>query len=456
MPQIIAKLLTDLQESAKDVAEDAPGSTPRSIADAVSNASLAAPWSRAFVQLGGLDHIASILLTINLNALLPPEVAVETKESGQLMARCLQLLLQLFSCFAVVPVDINGGSSDGWRAFPSRMGSALRPAFVRRMLDVMACIAATALPSDDDLTSDSSAPPPPKSLTLSRSVSNASAASASSPAGKRVVTPGRALNASAASSSKGEAIGSANAADDDGLGLRGMFGGIDDDLDFASPSPAADDDEDEDEKETKEPALVAILRCAAGEILSAALFGPVVPFEFAGTDAKFAAAPAVEAAAEAEAVAAFRDYPDLGNVLALILLAPSEPRVRTTAIFAITGLSWHEAQMHPAPAPLPLTGFILSVLLANLRIAYTVPRFVTPFFYTVARILEVCVRERARVCVFARRFCFLQSSRTCRYTFVTGCGQWSWPVPIQPPHCACSLDCCAIIQSLKPVRMSAT
>lgn len=373
--QILTKHLDSIESPACDVAEAAANSTSVSVAVAGAAAVLQSEWSQAFIAHGGVAHLASAILSVDLNALLPPATSgAGGGESSSLSLQCLQLLLRTFSRFVVALSDdgAENPSVSGWRHFDdgSQPTEPLRPVFVRRMIEVLAAVAAITLPT----ATDADAPPPtPHALALCRSTSSASSkGGAPSPKKRQVRSSGDADAARSAA---------ANPADD-GFGLSSFFGD-DDDADFETSPDAAAVVPSKGDGDTPDSPLVAIVRHAVSEILTAALRGPVI----VASDSISAAAAAEQAAGPA-ALAALTSFPDAGTVLALALLAPAEFKVKSTIAAALSRASNAEAAAVGADAPLPLTEFILEALLSRIQLAYSLPQHPLPFFFIIERILQ--------------------------------------------------------------------
>ena len=360
--QILAKHLDGLEAPTRSAIEASDVGTPGAAAVAGADAALNSEWARAFVRLGGVSHLASVILKVDLNALLPAATAATSggSDAGSLTLHCLQLLLRSFSRFSVVATDEGENVGvGGWRAFSeATAGPLLRPLMVRRMLEVLASVAAISLPS----ATTEGAPPPPAPLALARSTSSASAKSGS-------MSPSKQQRAARSGDDKG--------------GARALD---DDEADFASPAPEAAATKNEGGGDAPESPLVAIVRHAIAEILTAALLGPVVA---ATPDASNAAA--LEHAAGPAALEALTSFPDFGTLLSASLLAPPEMKVRMTVAMALSRMSVAEATGVADPAgPLPLTGFILEALISHVRVAYALPQHGTlPFFFIIERLLSV-------------------------------------------------------------------
>lgn len=374
--QILTNHLDGIETPACNVAEAAANSTPVSVAVAGAAAALQSEWSQAFVSLGGVAHLASVIASVDLNALFPAAApGFGGGESSSLLLQCVQLLLRTFSRFVVVLSDDGGDNPaiSGWRAFDcgSQPAEPLRPVFVRRMLEVLAAIAATALPT----ATDADAPPPtPHALSLSRSTSSASS--------KGGVPSPKKRGARAGDDTAASRPAAVAAPADDGFGLSSFFGD-DDDADFETPAADAAAPTKADGEAPDSP-LVAIVRHAVCEILAAALRGPVVAVPGVSP-----AAVAAEQAAGPASLAALTSFPDAGTVLALSLLAPAEFKVKSTVAAALSRATSAEAAAADPDAPLPLTEFILEALLSRIQLAYAIPQQPLPFFFIVERILQV-------------------------------------------------------------------
>ena len=379
--QIVTKLLDDIEAPVREAAEGAAGSTVDSVAVAGSEAALKSEWALAFVRLGGLAHLASVLLTIDLNALIPAMVAGDdtSGESSSLTMQCLLLLLRTFSRFVVVVSnDVDHVGFGGWRAFDSSSVDTApvpqRPAFVHRMLEVASTLSAMSLPSSPVEGGFSPAPP---SLTLHRSTSASSGKGGPASPSKRPQTSRVAGNESVA-----EGPIAARAHDDDGFGLNDFFG-ADDDADFMPVVAEADTGAAKNDADAPESALAGIMRHAMSEIFAAALLGPVVSPEMNSTVE-------VEMGCGPSALDALQSFPDIRNVLALAFLAPTDSKVRIAFGTAITRICAAEAASVQDTDALPVVDFLLESLLSRVTLAYAfVPLNSLCFFFVIEKLLAV-------------------------------------------------------------------
>ena len=345
--QILDKHMDSLEGSTDDGAAAAGGATGE----------LAAPWTRAFVAAGGLAHLHSVLMRVNLRELLGAG-------TGALMKECARLLVTIYARFVV-------GNAGALRDYT--VAGAATPAFAaergpltRRILTLLSFATTAGLPREGG----------------SGGGEEEGAAGGAAAPGGADAGAGGAAGVSAA------ARGMDTVGVEEGLGLHTMFGDEDDEWEAAPTTTTAGKGGKDDAAAKANATEVALVKDVL-LLLSAVMVGAPEHVTYAadgsvsvsGTAAGAAGAGAISV--HADAATALYSFPGVHAILLLALMAPKDATLRAAVADALRALAMAgggDGKTTPA-------AFMLHALLTHVDAAYAFPDTCAEFFGMLAAVL---------------------------------------------------------------------